>query len=89
MNKQDIQDLIVRLRFVQAKSMPNIPHEYVVRNDANDTDYRMLFDAIGMFGVNEKFYSKTYQYLYMEDGFKYWRMTDDINESKIINRARW
>jgi len=28
------------------------------------------------------------QYLYLGDGYKYWRMTDIIAESIIINRAK-
>jgi hypothetical protein len=29
-----------------------------------------------------------HQYWYAGDGFKYWRMNEDVNESRVINRAK-
>ena len=37
-------------------------------------------------GVPERFYSKTYKYLYTET-HKYWVMYENIAEAEIINRA--
>jgi hypothetical protein len=34
------------LRFRFAKTMPEIPHEYVVRSPENESDYVKLFDII-------------------------------------------
>jgi len=67
--------------------MPQNPHEYVVRTKENDALYRLLFEATFK-GVHEEFKGRMYQCLYPGDGFKYWRMTDDINESVVINRKR-
>ena len=54
----------------------------------NDELYIALFEATKNHGKWEYFYSKQQQYLYLGDGYKYWRMTDDITQSKIINRCK-
>ena len=42
------------LRFGFAKTMPEIPHEYVVRSPENESDYAELFDIIRREGRIEK-----------------------------------
>jgi hypothetical protein len=81
-------ELVEGLVFKTAKSMPNIPHSYVVRTPENEEQYKKLFYTIIEHGTWEQFYRRRYQYLYLNDGYKYWRMDDDINMSKIINRAK-
>jgi len=75
------------LRFRFAKTMPEIPHEYVVRSPENEEEYVALFHRIGEEGIWEKFQGQPYQYLYL-DGWKMWRMTNDLTQSRIINRAK-
>ena len=76
------------LRFKFAKTMPGIPHWYVVRSPENETDYVRLFHRIGEAGVWEEWKDgRRYQYYY-RDGFKYWRMSDELTESQVINRAK-
>ena len=74
------------LQFQFAKTMADIPHWYVVRSRDNEQEYIELFQRIAEQGVWEEFQGKPYRYYY-SDGFKYWRMTDDLSESRIINRA--
>jgi hypothetical protein len=90
MDEMELMDakLVEGLKFVTAKSMPNIPHQYVVRNPQNEEQYANLFHTVKEHGTWEKFYSKQYQYLYLNDGYKYWVMADDLRDSKIINRAK-
>ena len=76
------------LRFRFAKTMPEIPHEYVVRSPENETDYAELFDIIRREGRIEKWRGQPYRYWYRGDGYKYWAMTTDIALSKVINRAK-
>lgn len=76
------------LRFQRAKTMPDIPHEYVVRTPENEAEYKELFETIGVQGVWEKFQNRRYQYWYPGDGYKYWRMTSFFPRSRIINRAQ-
>lgn len=87
MNEGDALDLS-RLTFKFAKSMPEIPHWYVVRSAANEADYVALFTIIQAKGVNEPFGSRNYRYWRPGDGFKYWTMTTEVKQSHVINRAK-
>jgi len=77
-----------RLTFKFAKTMPEIPHWYVVRSAENEADYVALFRTIQRDGVSEKFGRARYRYWYAGDGWKYWAMTTDVTKSQIINRAK-
>ena len=79
--------MLKELEFVFAKTMPKIPHEYVVRTEANEQEYIELFNTIKEKGVYERWGKRQYQYYYAGDGYKYWAMTKDINKSIIINRC--
>ena len=74
-----------------AKTMPHIPHQYVVRSSENETDFVALFKTINKHGRCGAFRGNRYRYWQPGDGFKYWTMTSDIRFSRlsrIINRAR-
>jgi hypothetical protein len=77
-----------RLTFVFAKTMPNTPHEYVVRSPENKADYVALFRAVQEHGKDERFQKRRYRYWHAGDGWKYWAMTTDERQSRIINRAK-
>ena len=79
---------ITALSFRVAKTMPEIPHEYVVRTPENEAAYVALFNLIVEKGVREKWGRAWYQYWYPGDGWKYWRMNNDIRYSRVLNRAR-
>jgi hypothetical protein len=78
---------VENLSFVFAKTMPDIPHEYVKRTSENERDYLALFDVIKKFGRVEKWRGRPYRYWYRGD-YKYWAMTSEIRQSRIINRAK-
>tara|TARA_R110000744_G_scaffold81051_3_gene159339 strand:+ start:622 stop:894 length:273 start_codon:yes stop_codon:yes gene_type:complete len=70
-----------------AKSMPNIPHSYARKSDRSDvSEFFKVAMHVKDNGVPERFYSKTYKYLYTET-HKYWVMYENIAEAEIINRA--
>ena len=72
-----------------AKTMPQCPHEYIVRGKTADDDtYFAMFRAIEERGVWREWNGTPQQYLHPGDGYYYWKMTNDINESTIINRAK-
>jgi hypothetical protein len=79
---------ITALTFRVAKTMPEAPHEYVVRTPENEAAYVALFNLIVEHGVQERWGRRKYQYFYPGDGYKYWRMTNDIRYSRVLNRAR-
>jgi len=72
-----------------AKTMPLSPHEYIVRGKtADDETYFAMFRTIEERGELREWYDSKYQYLHPGDGYKYWKMTEDMSESIILNRAR-
>ena len=79
----DILAAIGRLSFQFAKTMPETPHEYVVKTDDNLAAYTQLFDAIKSRGRPEKWEGRRYRYLYPGDGWKYWIMTTVLSQSRI------
>ena len=87
-NGEPASDPIAALSFRVAKTMPEFPHEYVVRTPENEASYVALFNLIVEHGVHEKWGGRRYQYFYPGDGWKYWRMTTDIRQSRVLNRAR-
>lgn len=70
-----------------AKSMPRIPHFYTRKQE---WEYQELYTKIAAFiaehGKPEKFFRKTYTYLYSKT-HKYWIMANDPRDSEVINRA--
>lgn len=71
-----------------AKSMPKIPHEYIVRiKVGNDELFSAAVKYIRENGVTEYFYKTPYIYLYL-NGYKYWTMGLSPQETTIINRAK-
>jgi hypothetical protein len=63
------------------------PERSRLKSRDNEEQYIELFHRIAEHGVWEEFQGKAYQYYYPGDGYKYWRMTDLLSESQIINRA--
>jgi len=83
-----IRAVIESLSFRFAKTMPEIPHEYVVRTPDNEAAYVALFNAIMEHGVYRHWAGRRHRYLYPGDGWKYWVMTTELRESRVINRER-
>lgn len=71
-----------------AKTMPQYPRWYIVRSPANEELYVRLFELTKTNGTQEQFFKTPRQYWYSGDGYKYWRMTDDLSESRIINLCK-
>jgi len=86
MDEAELAEAIARMKWVTAKSMPRIPHEYTRRKFGDDRDFRALFDAIQQSEVIERFNGLRYRYLYLGD-FKYWTMTTRLEKCILINRA--
>ena len=88
-----LRDAVAGLSWRFAKTMPDAPHWYIVRNPEIEDIYVTLFKAVRAHGTFAMFTPpdgrRPYrqQYLRLGDGFKYWVMTADINASRIINRA--
>jgi hypothetical protein len=71
-----ILGVIARLPFRFARTMPHMPHEYVLRADAsNDADYVALYETIMRDGVIHWWRRQHARYLYPGDGWCYWSMS--------------
>jgi integrase len=87
-NVMDSVNEFPTLKFRFAKTMAHIPHFYVVRSAENNAEYEALFHRIAQEGVWEE-WKDGRQYKYLSLGaYRYWTMTEDITQSKVINRAR-
>ena len=72
-----------------AKTMPQCPHEYIVRGKtADENTYFSMFRTIEARGEWGAWNKEPRQYLHPGDGYYYWKMTDIMSESVIINRAK-
>lgn len=75
-------------RWTFAKTMPQHPHEYIVRGKGNTDDE---FDALVRFirknGEPRGWGGKTYLQWYGPDGHHYWTMGWPVAQTTIINRA--
>lgn len=83
-----IEELVNSFTWTFAKTMPTNPHEYIVRRQtASEEDYVRLYNYIMENHYIEWFWRKPYKMVRIGD-YKYWIMTDDIRESRIINRKK-
>ena len=81
----DIENFIKRNKWVFAKTMAEMPHYYIVRDNLSEND-KKLFDEFDVFikknGYTKKFYSK--QYTYFNIGhYKYWVIENILNRDSL------
>lgn len=70
-----------------AKTMPEWPHEYIVRERVDEYLFKTLVQFIRSNGYKGKFYNM--HITYFDDGqLVYWTMGAPIEETTIINRCR-
>lgn len=81
----DINQVLEKLQFRFAKTMPENPHWYTVKTDELKEEYEYLFNYIWEHGCDEYWNGRKYRYLVIGD-YKYWPMTKCIGDSRIINR---
>ncbi len=70
-----------------AKTMPEWPHEYLVRDRVDEELFEQLIRHIRSHGYEGRFYRKRITY-YEEDGLVYWTMGAPVDETVIINRCK-
>ena len=75
------------VQWTYAKTMPQWPHEYIVRERVDEGLFVKLVNHIRAHGYDGKFYSRTITY-FDEGGKVYWTMGAPIEETTIINRCR-
>lgn len=86
MTIENILAFIDKHEWTFAKSMPKIPHWYVVRNKCDDDEFVEFVKYIRANGEARKFWRATYVYLDVGE-YTYWTMGNPLDETTIINRA--
>jgi hypothetical protein len=69
-----------------ARTMPEWPHEYIVRGRVDDALFERLVAHIQTHGSEGRFYAKTLVY-FEEAGRVYWSMGAPLEETTIVNRC--
>lgn len=70
-----------------AKTMPEWPHEYIVRERVDERLFEDLVHHIRAHGHEGRFYANALIY-YEEAGLVYWTMGAPVEETTIVNRCR-
>jgi len=70
-----------------AKTMPEWPHEYIVRERIDEQLFVDLVGHIRTHGRSGRFYERVIVY-YEEAGLVYWTMGAPLAETIIVNRCR-
>ena len=83
---EEVSALVDRERWTFAKTMPEWPHEYLVRDRVDKGLFVRLVEHIRAHGYEGHFYQKTIIY-YEEAGMVYWTMGAPLAETTIINRC--
>ena len=91
MSRQDFPDdvraFVDRESWTFAKTMPEWPHEYLVRDRVDEGLFVRLVEHIRAHGYEGHFYQKIIVY-YEEAGLVYWTMGAPLDETTIVNRCR-
>jgi len=69
-----------------AKSMPQLPHSYVLREWSDEIEFQYFVQAVRDHGYQKNFFKRVFIYLEI-DGYKYWSMGAPVNETTVLNRA--
>lgn len=85
MNNKSIVELVDDMRWTFAKTMPENPHYYIVKREQNSIDYDRLYWYIFDHPTLVEYEGYKYKTAIIGEHM-YWIMTDDFNESRIINR---
>ena len=84
---EDLRRFVDHAHWTFAKTMPEWPHEYLVRGRVDPQLFEALVTHIRAHGYEGRFYRRTITY-FEADGLVYWTMGAPIAETTIINRCK-
>jgi hypothetical protein len=84
---KELREFIDSVRWTFAKTMPEWPHEYIVRERVDENSFVQFVLHIRANGYDGKFYRRSITY-FDEGGMTYWTMGSPIETTKIINRCK-
>lgn len=83
----ELRDFVRTTAWTYAKTMPDWPHEYIVRERVDERLFVRLVEHIRACGYVGRFYHRQITYL-DDDGLTYWTMGAPLNDTVIVNRCR-
>jgi hypothetical protein len=83
----DLQRFVTGEHWTFAKTMPDWPHEYLVRERVDERLFVKLVEHIRAKGYEGRFYRRRMTYFDF-DGRSYWTMGAAVDATIIINRCR-
>jgi hypothetical protein len=84
---KNLREFVDIAQWTFAKTMPDWPHEYIVRDKVDNRFFVELVTHIRNNGYIGNFYQK--EIIYSDnDGLVYWTMGAPIEETTIINRCK-
>jgi hypothetical protein len=83
----DLLNFVTEQQWTFAKTMPEWPHEYLVRRRVDAGLFEHLVVHIRTHGHEGRFYDRVITY-FEEAGLVYWTMGAPLPETTIINRCR-
>ncbi len=83
----DLRQFVATVTWTFAKTMPDWPHEYIVRERGDDDLFVGLVRHIREHGYEGRFYQLRITY-YDHEGLVYWTMGAPVEETTIVNRCR-
>ena len=86
MEEMELRNLLNTAQFRYAKTMPQLPHHYTLRQTWDDTKFDAAVKAIRELGTPRAFGNRQYVY-YDFDGNTYWTIGDPVDKTILINRA--
>ena len=85
---EEMQAFVRRHEWTFAKTMPQIPHEYLLEWNADNPDeYFRFMMTVRRLGYDDYFFKTKNRYADV-DGYKYWTMGEYLNTSWVLNRAK-
>jgi hypothetical protein len=82
-----LREFIASSKWTFAKTMPEWPHEYIVREKVDRVLFESLVRHIRQHGFEGHFYQRVLIY-FAENGLLYWTMGEPMEETMIINRCK-
>ena len=82
-----IKEFINHVRWTYARTMPEWPHEYIVRGKVDERLFVEMVKHIRKYGYQGYFYKRPITY-FDEAGMTYWTMGEPLEKTIIINRCK-
>jgi hypothetical protein len=83
----DLRAFVEAQHWAFAKTMPEWPHWYIVRERVDQRLFERLVRHIRAHGREGRFYQRVIVY-FEEDGLVYWTMGAPLEQTTIVNRCR-